>query len=81
MNFSGEEGEDLLGETREIVQGGETLLKRVQWHNVCAKSIDFTAGRVSFPSLWDLSDLGIELRSPALWEGTFPSEPPGKANH
>ena len=30
MNFSGEEGEDLLGETQEIVQGGETILKRVQ---------------------------------------------------
>ena len=31
INFSGEEGEDLLGETQEIVQGGGTILKRVQW--------------------------------------------------
>ena len=30
-NFSGEEGDDLLGETQEIVQGGDTILKRVQW--------------------------------------------------
>ena len=32
---------------------------------------------LSFPSLGDLSDPGIEPRSPALQADAFPSEPPG----
>ena len=31
-----------------------------------------------FPSHGDLPDPGIEPRSPALWEDSWPSEPPGK---
>ena len=33
---------------------------------------------LSFPSLGDLPDPGIELRSPALQADSLPSEPPGK---
>ena len=31
-----------------------------------------------FSSPWDLPNLGIEPRSPALQEDSLPSEPPGK---
>ena len=34
--------------------------------------------RLPFPSLGDLPDPGIELRSPTLQADTLPSEPPGK---
>ena len=34
--------------------------------------------RLPFPSLWDLPDPGIELRSAAFQADSLPSEPPGK---
>ena len=36
---------------------------------------------LSFPSLGDLPDPGIEHGSPALQADSLPSEPPGKPNH
>jgi len=36
--------------------------------------------RLPFPSLGDLPDLRIQLRSPALLADSLPSEPPGKPN-
>ena len=37
--------------------------------------------RLSFPSPGDLSNPGIEPGSPALQEGSLPSEPPGKSRN
>ena len=54
------------------------------WAVACQASLSVEFSRqeycsgLPFPSPGDLPDPGIEPRSPALWAGSSPSEPPGK---
>ena len=72
------------GELYEVKKLSRVRLFAIPWTVVYQTSLSMGFSRqeywsgLPFPSPWDLSDSGIELRSPALQADALPSEPPGK---